>query len=276
MINAALLLLASGTNFVGQSAFEAHVAAARASNVVSKPIGERMAFFGQRMLGTPYVGWTLEQDVQREYCFVTLDGLDCVTFMEVALGLARIPWRSRPEARPQDLIDAVTFTRYRGGRVDGYLSRLHYTSDWIADNVRKGVVRDVSPGLPGARRMATPIHFMSSNAKVYRQLAANPGLLPELKRIEARLSRMDKWYVPSDRAVDAEKLLRTGDIIAIADSRRGMDYAHVGMIIVRDGAPRFVHASSVEKKVVFDVSLSEYLKRNPRQIGFSAARPLEP
>lgn len=268
------LLVASPVQFEGQSTFERLVRSADRATLARMTRAERLAHFAQQLIGKPYVGWTLERDVQQEFCFVTMDGLDCVTLMETALGMARLPWQSRKLLGPQDLVQAVTFTRYRGGVVDGYLSRLHYTSDWIADNVRKGVVRDVTPGLRGARPFDVPIHFMSTNAKVYRQLAANPDLIPALKKIEAEVSALPKWYVPKASAAQAERGLRTGDIIGITDSRPGMDYAHVGLIVVIEGVPRFLHASSTAKEVVLDVRLSEYLQRVKSNTGFTAVRPL--
>lgn len=67
---------------------------------------------------------------------MNLTGLDCVTFFENVLDMARIFRQGKYEF--DDLLAAVTHTRYRGGKLDGYLSRLHYTADWIHDNVAKG------------------------------------------------------------------------------------------------------------------------------------------
>lgn len=243
------------------------------SQVVSKPIGDRMEIFGRALLGTPYVGWTLEKSETEEFCVVTVKGLDCVTFAEVALNLARLPWKLRRMMTEEDLERAVTQTRYRSGVVNGYLSRLHYTSDWIRDGVKKGTVTDLTSSLPGSKPFVKKINFMSSNFHVYRQLKANPGLLDTLLKQEADLTKFPKWYLPKDKIAAAEPLLQTGDIIAITDTRAGMDCAHVGMIIVERGVRHFVHASSTQKKVVFDVSISEYLAGNKKHSGIMVARP---
>ena len=57
-------LLPMGTVFVGQDRFEARVRQLRAvaDKVRAMPIGERTAWFGQMLLGTPYKGYTLEID----------------------------------------------------------------------------------------------------------------------------------------------------------------------------------------------------------------------
>jgi hypothetical protein len=270
----ALSMMFADPGFEGEETFRRLVQDAHRDGIQQKSTGERVAYFGRGMVGKPYVGGTLDTNPTAEACYVSLERLDCVTFMETALGMARINFGKRSAVTREDLIRNVEFTRYRGGRVGGYLSRLHYTSDWIADNVKKGVVEDLSKTLPGATKLQLTFDFMSRNYTAYAALKANPDLLPELKEIEAKLTAMDKWMIPSSLATLAEKFLRSGDIVAIVDKRPGLDYAHVGMIIVEEGVPHFVHASSVEKKVVVGVRLSEYLKRQNNERGFSVVRPI--
>ncbi|MBL8060424.1 MAG: DUF1460 domain-containing protein [Chthonomonas sp.] len=271
-MNALLLLVAFGPlQFEGDDTFTSLQKEAYQSRIGDQPMPVRMDFFARRLLGRPYVGWTLEQSITSEYCYVSLERLDCVTFAETVLGLANVRWNSRAYVGPYMLIDNVRQTRYRGGKEDGYLSRLHYTSDWIFDNTRKGFVKDITPSLPGAKRFVKTINFMSENSQLYRQLKANPELIPILKRQEAELTAREKWFVPKDQVAKAEKHLQTGDIIAITDSREGMDCAHVGLIIVEKGVPHFVHASSAQKKTVIDVRLSEYLLNG--HTGIMVARP---
>ena len=67
-------LLPMGTVFIGQERFEARVRQLRpiADRVRALPIGERTAWFGQMLLGTPYKGYTLEIDDQIEAPSVNL------------------------------------------------------------------------------------------------------------------------------------------------------------------------------------------------------------
>jgi len=258
-------------------------------------IGERIARFGQALEGTPYEDGTLEGPGP-EVCRVTTGGLDCVTFMELCLDLARISGPEGPEAafagarrseaahgdRPAcradsaDVFAAVTFTRYRGGRLTDYTSRLHYTSEWIADNVRKGVLDDVTASLGGAD-CARGVDFMSTHPDAYAALKTHPALVDSMRRIERAIVRLPRFCVPKDRVAAAEPGLHTGDLVAIATSTEGLDYAHTG-IIVRDahGVARFMHASSKHGKVILDGSLSDYLAGAPKSFtGVTIARPLE-
>lgn len=233
-----------------------------------KSLSQIMGSAARMLVGTPYVAWTLERDLNHEVCYATLDGLDCVTFAEAVWNLARATQSGKP------YLSLVQDSRYRNGALEGYLSRLHYTSDWFGDNIRRGRLVALTPNLPGVVRSAKTFNFMSANAKFYRQLEANPAWIPELKTIEKRLSQQPFWMVPTEKAATAQMQLQTGDIIGIVDKRPGMDCSHVGLIVREGERVRFCHASSTAKKVVLDQTLAGYLKRNSAP-GFIAVRPVD-
>lgn len=241
--------------------------AAKASNIYKQPIGKRIEFFARKFIDTPYVGATLDQDPVQEQCTVLLNGLDCVTFMETVFALARTP-----DPTEDGLREAVTKTRYWGGRVDGYLSRLHYTTDWFFDNERKGTIKDLSAKLPAAVPFTRKVGYMSAHPDRYAALKANPSLLPKLRQQESENNAREKWFVPVSALVQAEKQLKTGDIIGLVGGADGIDISHVGIIIVEKNVPHFVHASSVRKLVTFDKRLSDYLAGSKTE-GIIVARP---
>jgi hypothetical protein len=240
-------------------------------------IGERVAAFAGALEGAPYQDRTLEGPGP-EVCRVTTEGFDCVTFMEVSLDLARIARAGAADRRtPDDLRDEVTFTRYRGGRLDGYASRLHYTSEWIADNIAKGVLEDVTPSLGGVR-LPLEVRFMSSHPASYPALVADPALVDSMRRIERGINAVPRTFVPRERVAAVESRLAAGDLVAIATSIPGLDYAHTG-VIVRDaaGRARFMHASSAGGRVVLDSTIAGYLRRGPKgNTGITVLRPIEP
>lgn len=213
---------------------------------------ERIEFFVPKFVGKPYVGGTLDQNPKEEICFVSLERLDCVTFVESVIGLARTRWNSRALVDENRLIRAIEETRYRHGIVKGYLSRLHYTSDWIFDNQKRGNVKDISKQFPGAVLIKKTINFMSMNFDKYPALKSNPELLPELKTIEANISGRERWIVPKEALLKNAKMLESGTMIAFGDARNGLDNSHVGLILVVNGKPMVAHASSKAKKVVLE------------------------
>src|SRR3989449_6011420 len=212
--------------FAGQETFERLLGLARAGAWSELPIGERIGAIGMALRQTPYVAATLELYEDREVCSVNLRGLDCVTFFESSLAFARM--LRRGGRTPEALLAEIIFTRYRGGRLTDYVSRLHYLSDWFFDNESKGVVRLTTGELPGATRFTKRVNFMSTHPEAYRQLAANPDLARKLARVETQINAREMQYVPRAKVAAAQPLLMTGDIVGVTTTIDGLDCAHAG------------------------------------------------
>lgn len=252
--------------------FAQAVRRARTEGWDALPIGDLMGKLGQLFIGTPYVGGTLDGDGP-EVCRIDFTGLDCVTYFENVLGMARVIKKRKTSF--DDLQKEITFTRYRQGTLNGYVSRLHYTAEWIEDNVKKGVVTDVTTTLQ-ADPFPLNVSFMSENPRFYRPLRELPALVQEMASVERSINSTSRWYVPRDRIAGVEQLLRTGDIVAITTSKSGIDYAHTGLVFVtEDGVRHLMHASSQQKKVVLDGAVHEYVQGVRTHTGISVVRPIE-
>lgn len=240
------------------------------------PIGERIGKIGLEFIGTPYVAGTLDRP-ENEVCNVLFNELDCVTFMELTLNLARsIELYESPDSK--QLQDEVTYTRYREGILDGYSSRLHYTSEWIYDNVEKEVIENITQDM-GGEKIDFGLNFMSQNTKYYPHLQGdkNAENLEVIEQIEDFLNEQEHYYIPKSKVASIEKELQTGDIIAITSAVKGLDYNHIGFVYVdNDGTRRFLHASLGKKEVVLDTRLSDYLNSVDKHTGITVLRPLSP
>lgn len=253
---------------------EAVIVEARKQGWTQLPIGALMGKIGEMFISTPYVGGTLEGPGP-EVCRVFYDKLDCVTYFELVLALARTIKASCWDE--SDVVREITRTRYRNGVLDGYLSRLHYTSDWISDNVSKGVVENVTTNDEDAEPFENTVNFMSSNVKYYRQLREDPELVSSMKQIEQQINQQKRWFVPKDSIKDFEPRLQTGDIVAVATLKPGLDYAHTGLIRVDDlGQRRFMHASTTVMRVELGDTISNYVNSVKTHTGITVVRPLEP
>ncbi len=240
------------------------------SNWTKLPIGVLITKVAQQLIGVSYVGGTLDGP-GRETCSVDMLRLDCVTLFEVTLNMARITHLGKDSLA--DLIDAVTYTRYRDGILTDYTSRLHYTSDWIDNNIKKGVILDVTPSL-GGEPFPLQLGFMSKNPKYYPALQANPEYVEVMRDVEQRVNRTNRFIIPVQSIEGVEHQLKDGDVIAIATSKAGLDYSHTGLIVREGNRARFLHASSTQKKVVLDVPIADYVKKTSTNIGITILRPL--
>jgi Protein of unknown function (DUF1460) len=259
--------------FTGQETFEQLLTVARELGWHELSIGHRVGALGMALRQTPYVPATLELYEDREVCSVNLRGLDCVTFFESALALARM--LRRGGRTPEALLAEVTVMRYRGGQLTDYASRLHYMSDWFFDNQQKGVVRVITRDLPGATRLAKRLNFMSTHPEAYRPLKANPDLVRKIARIEGQITAREMEYVPKEKVPTAQPLLMTGDIVGITTAIEGLDCSHAGFCYRAEGVLRLLHASTTQNAVILDEDLAAYLARVSTHTGIMVARPLE-
>jgi hypothetical protein len=283
----ALLLLAApapaaehlphSLTFPNKAAFNKIIATAQQQNWRALPMGERVARFGLAMRGTPYVGYTLEIHDHIESASANFSGLDCWTFFEIALGLARMIEVPKTTYSPSDLLAEIEWTRYRGGTCNGnYLDRIHYLAEWYYDNEARGnvinVTSKVGPTIPLVGRKCQEMTVLW---KGYRYLRQNPSLLPQMARIEARESALPFHYIPKSKVAAIEKSIQSGDIIGIVTKHTGGHCSHVGIAYRgTDGVMRLMHASRNYKRVVVDKSISGYLQEFSSHIGIIVARPL--
>ena len=269
--------LPQSVTFKGKDNFDSIVKKAVSEKWSALPMGERVAKFGLAMRGTPYVGYTLEIDDHVESASCNFNGLDCWTFFETALGLARMIEVPKPAYTPSDLLAEVEWTRYRGGNCSGfYLDRIHYLAEWWYENEARGNVRSVTSDVgPTVKLVGRGCEEMTVLWKSYRYLRNNPSYLPEMARIEARESALPFRYIQKSKVADIEKNIQSGDIIGIVTNEDGGHCSHVGLACrTADGVLHFMHASKNYHKVVLDESLHGYLNTFSHHIGIIIARPL--
>jgi len=249
------------------------------------PINDLIINVALEFVGIPYVAGTLdanynaenniinENNIISENTIINFAGLDCVTFFENSLCLARCIRKQMYNF--DDLINEVTFTRYRNGVISDYSSRLHYTSDWIFDNVKKGVIQDITKNI-GGEEYKFEVSYMTKNPQHYKALNQKNSdlLIHKIKEIEANINKQTFYVIPTSKIPQIAKNINNGDIIAIAISTVGLDYGHIGLSFDN----KFMHASMKSKKVIIDKSIENYINTvtKNRNIGISVLRPMEP
>lgn len=266
------------TIFKGEDRFHSIVKKARSESWSELPIGKRIIKCARELHGRPYENFTLEIDDHIESPSVNLNGLDCWTFFEQSLGLARMLGFPKDQYTPQDLLKQIEFTRYRGGHCSGnYLERIHYLAEWFIENDARGTCDYITPDLPGATRFSgRKISEMTTLWKSYRYLRNNPELRAPMKQTEDRVAAMPVSYIPKSKVAAIESKLQDGDVIGVATKYNGGFCSHVGLVVrTDDGVARFMHASRNYKKVVIDKSVSGYLNEFSSHSGAIVGRPLE-
>ena len=211
-------------------------------------VSARMQLLAEAFLNRPYRAEALIGGAQEdERLVLDLSAFDCVTFVENTLALARA--HNLPS-----YLRELKATRYDRARVE-WQYRLHYFSDWMRANQKRGVLRRPRLG-----------DVVLSYDKTLSSLADYP----------ARRRRLD--VVPRPKLLKVAGQIEQGTVVAFASTRAKIDYFHVGLLFWEpQGSPRqklmFYHASRSLGRVQRE-PLNQFLGRN-RTRGLSLAIPTE-
>lgn len=241
------------------------------SNLKDKNMNEVMAETGQILIGTPYTAHTLESNNGNEQLTINLRELDCVTFVENALALSYCIKEGKN--RIEDFADVIEHIRYRNGRVTNYTSRLHYATEWLIDNKKKGVIKDVSVDLGGVIDKR-PVNFMSTHTDAYQAFAVDTSLIGKMAQIEKAVSLHERIYVPKNNIKDIEKQIESGDILMLTTTIEGLDVSHFGMALQQNNRLHLLHASPGKGVVVSKKPLHDYMAEKKLLSGIIVCKPL--
>ena len=235
-----------------------------------KTTAELVIKAGEFLMNTPYVAHTLE--TQPEQLIINLRELDCTTFAENCLALARTAKTKKPSFKI--FTNELQLIRYRGGVIDGYPSRLHYFSEWILDNDKKQTVKSLSKSISDIK-FTKNINFMSHHPDSYKPLKNNAVFIEAISKQESNLSNNELYYIPTEKLESLKHKIKNGDIFGITTNVDGLDITHVGIAFFKGDKLHFMHASSKAEKVILsEETLYDYLVNRKSATGIMIARPL--
>jgi cell wall-associated NlpC family hydrolase len=205
-------------------------------------VGDRIEALSRSFIGYPYQTNPLIGSADTPEVFVaSLDGFDCVTFIESILALARA-------SNVDDFAAQLRKIRYDRGRVE-WNRRNHYVTDWIRNNSRDGILR--------------PLSFRDAPTLTRKRIL---NVVPELPAGRANIRCVPKSAIPR-----LEPRLQSGDIVYFASTKKNLDVFHGG-IVVRDGAAVRMRHASRSARCVVEQELRDFIKTN-RMAGVIAVRP---
>ena len=228
-------------------------------------------YFAKSFTGTPYKGGTLDAGLN-ESLMVRTDSLDCTTYVEIVLALYLSSLKDN--IGYGGFKDALQLIRYRNGVINGYTSRLHYFSDWVANNEKKGILYEVTSRSNHSQRHFS-INYMTKHSGLYRRLKEDSLSVNEMLCVEEKWKNYDMSYIPKELLKEHHNNIDicNGDILALTTNIDGLDVLHLGFAVWVDGNIHLLHASSLYGRVVLDpMSLYEYLKDRKKHTGIRVIR----
>lgn len=273
LISALLLLLALASGMSAKTTYTREDSLTVVRSLSEAP-GADPLWLARQLLGRPYVAHTLEVN-DHEQLVVNMRQLDCTTLVETVAALAICVKEKKRDFC--SFCQVLMVLRYRDGRIDGYPSRLHYFTDWIDDNTRLGLVREISAQVePFTAVQSVSIDYMSRHPEAYKALKARPELVKVIARQEQQLTGHRYRFIPKASVKDTKALravVKDGDILAITTSKQGLDIAHLGFAVWRQDGLHLLNASQLHKKVVEEpMTLGQYLAKHPTFTGIRVVR----
>ena len=233
--------------------------------------GEWIIRLGRHFLGAPYAAGTLEKE-GAEALVINLRQFDCLTFVENIIALTQL-FRSEHVSfdRYREILASI---RYRQGHLNGYASRLHYFTDWLFDNERKGIVKNISRIL-GGQPFSKKVNFMTEHPDHYPALK-DRDVYRQIRAIERRIQQRVCYYIPRASLKKIENRIVDGDLIAVTTRTEGLDVTHVGIAVHVRQRIHFLHASSLAGSVIISTeTLERYLAKSKDRSGIIIARAVE-
>ncbi len=233
-------------------------------------LGELLLSVGSFFLGTPYAAGTLEQE-GLEDLVINLRQMDCFTFLENTVVLTRLIRAGRDTWA--DFEQALSASRYRRGVPEGFASRLHYFTDWLYENQRRGILQDITPAL-GGELFRKKIDFMTAHRDQYPPLKAADSYA-QLVQVEKNCTARRHYYIPKRQLPPVIEKISNGDLIAIATDIDGLDVVHVGLALHQNRGFHLLHSSRLAGKVVIsEATIYRYLQQRKLRVGIMVARVL--
>ena len=237
------------------------------TNLADGSMGEIIQQVARQFLGSEYKAGLLDKS-DYETLIISLKQFDCLLFIETVLAIADNI--NQQKYGYQAYSEGVENRRYWNGKMNGYCSRLHYFSDWIEDNQRRGNIQNITRQLGGVDTIKK-LNFMTSHRHSYPNLVKSDANFKCITSVEASLS--DRFsYIPTKNIKQTYAKLQPGDIVGVATNIAGLDFTHTGFVYRQlNGKIGLIHASPAGK-VVIAPDLQTYVSKVNNAIGIVVSR----
>lgn len=234
-------------------------------------MGKIVQSIAHQLLNSEYKAGLLDQ-FNQETLVVSLKQFDCLLFIENVLAIANNI--ATKNYSYQAYTKNLENQRYWNGEINGYCSRLHYFSDWIQDNQRRGNIKNITAEL-GSIKTTKKLNFMTTHRNSYKHIAKNDANFKCIARVEQSLSS-DFDYIPTKNIRQVYSRLEPGDIVGVATNIPGLDFTHTGFVYLQsNGKVGLIHASPAGK-VVIAQDLQNYIGNVKNAIGIVVTRANKP
>ena len=226
----------------------------------SQDVKDRIAFWSERLLRDPNLLAPLGAGPEiNDTAPLFPHGYDCTTYVETVGALSR-------SDDGQALADKIISIRYKSGKIS-YGNRNHFPeADWIPNNVRSGVLDDVTVKVAGKAGFMASFANKDIDKVAWFKAQKNEHAKRAIASTDTDPVTVKLAYLPVDKIMSALQHIPQGAIINVvreSKDRYPVLISHQGFLIWKKGVAYLRHAS--RQKEISEIPFEQYV-RNARSM----------
>lgn len=230
----------------------------------------RVAFFAKKLVGAESA--LRSQILETDTMVYTIDvhSFTPLSFISTCIALAQA-YETSSAPNWRDFADKYEKVMFKRGEATDFVSRFLYPSDWIADNIFRGNVSDVTFNLEGlaARKKEKSIDYISHHKDSFKAFN-NPKNYDRIKMLEMGFRNHQIPYISNGDLMNPKRFnpqAKDGDIFFLLTPDFNLDSREMG-ILARDGDKLLIIQLSPSKDTVTleELPFENYVKRNVKRI----------
>lgn len=231
---------------------------------------QRVAFFARQFVGSPS---NLHSDIlEADTAVFTINvhSFNPLSLISTCVALAQA-YETSSAPNWRDFADKYESVMYKGGKARGFLSRFLYSSDWIADNIFRGNINDVSMRIDDLsfQRKERSIDYISRHRENFKALA-DSATFERLKMLEMGFRNHQIPHISNGDLTNAKRFkahAKEGDIFFFIAPDFNLDSREMGILIKEGDQLLIIQSSPTQDKVTMEsLPFENYVKRNIKRI----------
>ncbi len=232
--------------------------------------GSRVAFFADKLVGSPSALRSDILDAETMEFTVNAHAFTPLSFISTCIALAQA-YETSSAPNWRDFAEKFEKTMYKKGEATDFVSRFLYPSDWIADNIFRGNVTDVTMHLDGLapKKKEKSLDYISHHRDSFKAFADSTNY-DRLKMLEMGFRNHQIPYITNGDLMNSGRFkpqAKDGDIFFLLTPDFNLDSREMG-ILKRDGDKLVIIQLSPSKENVTreELPFEHYVKRNVKRI----------
>lgn len=230
----------------------------------------RVAFFARNLVGADSGLNTQILDADSMVFTVNVHSFTPLSFISTCVALAKA-YETSSAPNWRDFADKYENVMFKKGEATDFVSQFLYPSDWIADNIFRGNVEDVTFNLYGlaARKKEKSLDYISHHKDSFKAFS-NSQNYERLRMLEMGFRNHQIPYISNGDLMNSSRFkpqAKEGDIFFLLTPDFNLDSREMGILTREGDKLLIIQLSPTKDKVTLEeLPFENYVKRNVKRI----------